>query len=242
MMDLFYAVYEKDAEKVMNNLISLGALQPTGDMSSVRRSVKFFLDNWLKQSPDQRTTLAAIGKDLFAVATDQPFRFPSIFTFVITAFSTLEGICYALDPKFSFIKIAAPYAQELLDLKQQQRTGTQLVQEIQKQADNATSYMMSMPYSVRRIEEFVEQLETGDLQLQGRVLESERAARKATILQMTTMYTVIWGVLTNLGLTFSTQGNQLIANESFAGAGNIHIYVYTYVEVGSYEEDTKIRK
>ncbi|KAI3702666.1 hypothetical protein L6452_28414 [Arctium lappa] len=35
MMELFYAVYEKDAEKVMNSLISLGALQPTGDMSSV---------------------------------------------------------------------------------------------------------------------------------------------------------------------------------------------------------------
>lgn len=30
-------------------------------------------------------------QDLFAIATDQPFRFPSTFTFVMRAFSTLEG-------------------------------------------------------------------------------------------------------------------------------------------------------
>ncbi|KAI4326413.1 hypothetical protein MLD38_031731 [Melastoma candidum] len=36
------------------------------------------------------------SKDLFAVALDQPFRFPSTFTFVLRAFTTLEGIGYAL--------------------------------------------------------------------------------------------------------------------------------------------------
>lgn len=30
-------------------------------------------------------------QDLFAIAQDQPFRFPSTFTFVLRAFSTLEG-------------------------------------------------------------------------------------------------------------------------------------------------------
>ncbi|KAI8552199.1 hypothetical protein RHMOL_Rhmol06G0247300 [Rhododendron molle] len=219
LLDLFYAIYEKDAKKVMVSLIDLEALQPTGDLSSVRRSVQFFLDNLLSQSPDQQQTLAAIGEDLFAIAQDQPFRFPSTFTFVIRAFSTLEGIGYTLDPDFSFVKIAAPYAQELLDLKQKQRTGTQLVQEMRKQADDARTYTMSMPYRVQRIEEFVKQLESGDLKLRVRVLESERAARKATILQMATMYTVLGGTLLNLGVTFSNQGTQVIANGSFAGAG-----------------------
>ncbi|KAK9075522.1 hypothetical protein SSX86_003846 [Deinandra increscens subsp. villosa] len=219
LMDLFYAVYENDSKKVMNSLISLEALQPTGDLSPVRRSIQYFLDNLLNQSPEQEQTLAAIGEDLFSIATDQPFRFPSTFTFVIRAFSTLEGIGYSLDPDFSFVKIAAPYAQELLDLKQQRPSGTQLVAEIRKQADDARSNTMSMPYRVQRIEEFVKQLEVGDLKLRVRVLESERAARKATILQMATMYTVIGGTLVNIGVTFSTQGSQLIANGSFVGAG-----------------------
>ncbi|KAK1289796.1 putative aarF domain-containing protein kinase [Acorus calamus] len=89
LLDLFYAVYEKDAKKVMGSLIDLGSLQPTGDMTS----------------------------DLFLIATDQPFCFPSTFTFVIRAFSTLEGIGYTLDPNFSFVKIAAPYAQQKVNFR-----------------------------------------------------------------------------------------------------------------------------
>ncbi|TKY57519.1 disease resistance protein RPM1 [Spatholobus suberectus] len=204
--------------QVMQRLIDLGALQPTGDLSSVRRSVQFFLDHLLSQAPDQQQTFSAIGEDLFAIAQDQPFRFPSTFAFVLRAFSTLEGIGYILNPNFSFAKIAAPYAQELLDIRQQQRTGPQLVEEIRKQADDARTYTMSMPYRVQRIEEFTKQLEAGDLKLRVRVLESERAARKATALQMATMYTVLGGTLLNLGITLSSQGNIAIANGSFIGA------------------------
>ncbi|RZC46048.1 hypothetical protein C5167_039000 [Papaver somniferum] len=218
LLELFYAVYEKDAKKVIKCLIELEALQPTGDLSSVKRSVQFFLDNLLSQSPDQQQTLAAIGEDLFAIATDQPFRFPSTFTFVIRAFSTLEGIGYILDPAFSFVKIAAPYAQELLDVRQKQQGGAQLVEGIRRQANEARTSTISMPSRVQRIEEFVKELESGELKLRVRVLESERSARKATILQMATMYTVIGGSLLNIGVSFSSQGNNMIANGSFVGA------------------------
>ncbi|KAG6481156.1 hypothetical protein ZIOFF_057751 [Zingiber officinale] len=267
LLDLFYSVYEKDANKggtdlssteapnldakisavsafnfslddidskhylcksyltptlnldVMKSLIDLEALQPTGDLSPVRRSIQFFLDNLLSQTPDQQQTLAAIGEDLFAIATDQPFRFPSTFTFVIRAFSTLEGIGYTLDPDFSFVKIAAPYAQELLDIRQEQRGGAELVQEIRKQANDARDSTISMPYRIQRIEDIVTQLESGDLKLRVRVLESERAARKASVLQMATIYTAASGTLLNIGVTLSSLGNQLIANGSFIGAG-----------------------
>lgn len=104
----------------------------------VRRSIQFFLDNLLSQTPDQQQTLAAIGEvrgdlieltlellfvhpngmkpsfdtsesdlfrqDLFAIAQDQPFRFPSTFTFVIRAFSTLEGsLCHPISPSFAHL-------------------------------------------------------------------------------------------------------------------------------------------
>ncbi|CAM0950765.1 unnamed protein product [Alopecurus aequalis] len=207
LLGLFYAVYEKDANKVIKALIDLEALQPTGDLSPVRRSVQFFLDNLLSQSPDQQQTLAAIGEDLFAIAQDQPFRFPSTFTFVIRAFSTLEGIGYILDPDFSFVKVAAPYAQELLDLKTRRRAGPELVQEIRKQANDARDSTISMPYRIQRIEDFVGQLESGDLKLRVRVLE------------MATMYTAMGGTLLNIGVTMGSQGNQMVANGSFVGAG-----------------------
>ena len=35
LLEMFYAVYEKDAQKIIQALIELGALVPTGDMGSV---------------------------------------------------------------------------------------------------------------------------------------------------------------------------------------------------------------
>lgn len=52
------------------------------------------------------------------------------------------------------------------------------------------------------------------------ICQSERAARKATVLQMATMYTVLGGALLNIGVNLSSQGNQAFANGSFVGAGD----------------------
>ncbi|KAG7010786.1 hypothetical protein SDJN02_27582, partial [Cucurbita argyrosperma subsp. argyrosperma] len=204
--------------------------RPAADSSSNRRGTRTFglanakclvLSHFVSSFINSSM---GVWQDLFAIAQDQPFRFPSTFTFVLRAFSTLEGIGYMLDPDFSFVKIAAPYAQELLELKKE-RSGTQLVQEIRKQANDARTSTISMPYRVQKIEEFVQQLESGDLKLRVRVLESERAARKATVLQMTTMYTVMGGTLLNLGITLISQGNQAVAGGSFVGAGVFMVLV-----------------
>ena len=45
------------------------------------------------------------------------FRFPATFTFVLRAFSTLEGIGRVLDPDYKFTAVATPYAQQLLELQ-----------------------------------------------------------------------------------------------------------------------------
>lgn len=37
LLQMFYAVYEKDAKKIIQALIELGALVPTGDMGSVSK-------------------------------------------------------------------------------------------------------------------------------------------------------------------------------------------------------------
>lgn len=219
LLEMFYAVYEKDAKKVIQALIDLGALTPTGDMASVRRSVQFFLNNLMNQRPDEATTFSAIGEDLFAIALDQPFRFPSTFTFVLRAFSTLEGIGYTLDPEFSFAKVAAPYAQELLDIKSTQRNGSYLIQELQRQANDARDAAVAMPMRIQRIDELLQQLEAGDLKLRVRVLEAERAARRASVLQMATVHAVATGTLLNLGVSLSGQGLTPFATTSFVGSG-----------------------
>ncbi|EYU43178.1 hypothetical protein MIMGU_mgv1a016642mg [Erythranthe guttata] len=90
---------------------------------------------------------------------------------------------------------------------------------MKKQADDATSDTISMPYRIQQIEDIVKQLESGDLKLRVRVLESERAAQKATVLQMGTIYTILGGTLLNIGAMFVNQGSRMIANGSFTMAG-----------------------
>ena len=81
----------KRTPQVIAALIDLNIIIPTADMVSIRRSLQFFLTQF--QAASQREeTIGAIGEDLFAIAVDQPFRFPAAFTFVLRAFSTLEGL------------------------------------------------------------------------------------------------------------------------------------------------------
>ncbi|GFH27459.1 ABC1 domain-containing protein, partial [Haematococcus lacustris] len=105
-----------DTQAVINALIALGVIKPTGDALTLRRAIGYFINNLARQT-ERQETIQAIGEDLFSIAVDQPFRFPATFTFVLRAFSTLEGIGKSLNPTYRFTDVATPYAQELLQLQ-----------------------------------------------------------------------------------------------------------------------------
>ncbi|PIA47954.1 hypothetical protein AQUCO_01400508v1 [Aquilegia coerulea] len=144
LLETFYGVYEKDPDKVLQSMIQMGVLVPTGDMTAVRRTAQFFLNSFEERLAAQRKEremankdlgfkkplskeekmakkkqrLAAIGEDLLSIAANQPFRFPATFTFVVRAFSVLDGIGKGLDPRFDITEIAKPYALELLKFRE----------------------------------------------------------------------------------------------------------------------------
>ena len=66
---------------------------------------------------EQKEAVSEIGEDMFSIALDQPFRFPASFTFVLRAFTTLEGLGRTLDKEYKFAAVAQPYALQLLDLQ-----------------------------------------------------------------------------------------------------------------------------
>ncbi|MEO0869291.1 MAG: AarF/ABC1/UbiB kinase family protein, partial [Cyanobacteria bacterium J06642_11] len=113
LMRTFMGVAQRDAGVVMTSLVDLGALTETEDMGPVRRSIQYILDNFMDK-PFEEQSITAISDDLYAVAYDQPFRFPATFTFVMRAFSTLEGVGKGLDPDFNFMEAAKPFANQLM--------------------------------------------------------------------------------------------------------------------------------
>ena len=225
LLGVFYATYERDADMVVEQLIALGALVPTGDLTSVRRSIQYFIDRvgdaaergqQTQQLPadadpeakkaqakaQESETLGAIGEDLFAIALDQPFRFPATFTFVVRAFTTLEGVGKGLDPDYDFGRVGSPYAQELLDLRPSDAVANGLdafTSSASKLAEDAGQ----VPDRVRRVEDVLKRIERGDLRPRTRALEAERALRRASVFQGVTLDAVLAATCLNVSMFLS---------------------------------------
>ncbi|QCE15329.1 hypothetical protein DEO72_LG11g2338 [Vigna unguiculata] len=225
LLEAFYGVYEKDPDKVLQAMIQMGVLVPTGDMTAVRRTAQFFLNSFEERLAAQRlereaaTTelgfkkplskeekikkrkqrLAAIGEDLLSIAADQPFRFPATFTFVVRAFSVLDGIGKGLDPRFDITEIAKPYALELLRFRE---AGVEVVlKDFRKRWDRQSQAFYNLFRQADRIDklaEIIQRLEQGDLKLRVRTLESERAFQRVAAVQKTIGNAVAAGSLINL--------------------------------------------
>ncbi|MBE9168116.1 AarF/ABC1/UbiB kinase family protein [Pleurocapsales cyanobacterium LEGE 06147] len=185
LMDTLFGIAQKNADIVVNSLIELGALVPTGDLTPVRRSVQYMLDNFMDK-PFEEQSVEAISDDLYEIAYGQPFRFPATFTFVMRAFSTLEGVGKGLDPEFNFMEVAQPFAMQLMT-NTNGRNKT-IFDELGRQAVQVSTTALGLP---RRIEDTIEKLERGDLLLRVRSLESERVLRRLSAIQLATNYTLI---------------------------------------------------
>ncbi|KOM30661.1 hypothetical protein LR48_Vigan01g021500 [Vigna angularis] len=221
LLEAFYGIYEKNPEKVLQSMIQMGVLVPTGDMTAVRRTAQFFLNSFEERlaaqkreremataelgfkkplSKEEKVTkkkerLAAIGEDLLAIAADQPFRFPATFTFVVRAFSVLDGIGKGLDPRFDITEIARPYALELLKFRE---AG---VEDLRKRWDRQSQAFYNLFRQADRVEklaEIIQRLEQGDLKLRVRALESERAFQRIAAVQKTIGNAIASGSLINL--------------------------------------------
>ncbi|KAM7261918.1 hypothetical protein ACFE04_020995 [Oxalis oulophora] len=246
LLEAFYGVYEKDPDKVIQSMVQMGVLVPTGDMTAVRRTAKFFLKSFEERLAAQRKErelatqelgfkkqltkeekiekkkerLAAIGEDLLAIAADQPFRFPATFTFVVRAFSVLDGIGKGLDPRFDITEIAKPYALELLKFRE---AGVELfVKDFRKRWDRQASAFRNLLRQADRVEklaETIQRLEQGDLKLRVRALESERSFVRVAAVQKTVGSAVAAGSLVNLATILYLNSVRVPAIMAYAVCG-----------------------
>jgi predicted unusual protein kinase regulating ubiquinone biosynthesis (AarF/ABC1/UbiB family) len=193
LLGIFFGVAQKDANQVMQAMIDVGALEPIGDMGPVRRSIQYMLDHFMDQ-PFENQSVDSISDDLYEIAYGQPFRFPATFTFVMRAFSTLEGVGKGLDPDFNFMEVAKPFALDIMSQTSPNSPG--IFDEIGRQAAQVGTTAFGLP---RRIEDTLEKLEQGDVRVRVRSIESDRLMRRLGNIQMGTSYAVMFGSLTVSG-------------------------------------------
>ncbi|MDZ8138123.1 MAG: AarF/ABC1/UbiB kinase family protein [Nostoc sp. DedQUE04] len=186
LMETLFGIAQKNGDRVVQSLINLGAIAPTDDMGPVRRSVQYMLDHFMDK-PFENQSVAAISDDLYEIAYNQPFRFPATFTFVMRAFSTLEGVGKGLDPEFNFMEVAKPYAMQLMtDMNGSE--GNSFLNELSRQAAQVSSTAFGLP---RRLEDTLEKLEQGDMRLRVRSIETERLLRRQSSIQLSISYALL---------------------------------------------------
>lgn len=195
LLDTFFGVAQKDADRVVESLVQLGALAPVDDMGPVRRSIQYMLDHFMDK-PFETQSVSAISDDLYEIAYDQPFRFPATFTFVMRAFSTLEGVGKGLDPDFNFMEVAQPFAMQIMtngNGSNPSSLSEGILGELGRQAAQVGSTALGLP---RRLEDTLEKLDRGDLRVRVRSTETDRVLRRISGVNMGTNYTLLVGTFT----------------------------------------------
>lgn len=216
----------------------MGVLVPTGELTAVRRTAQFFLDSFdvrLAQQKAEREALgdeqyssdykpqrtkdeskqrrkailSSIGEDLLSVSKDQPFRFPAAFTFVVRAFSVLDGIGKGLDPKFDISEIARPYARELVIEAQAFALPPQLVsgqRDLARRAGAQARALVNLfqgPDRIQTMDSVLSRIENGSFKPRVRALEVERAVERLRCQNAVLLRAVLACTALNTGVVVS---------------------------------------
>tara|TARA_Y100001968_G_scaffold297456_1_gene306482 strand:- start:77643 stop:79295 length:1653 start_codon:yes stop_codon:yes gene_type:complete len=179
----------KDHLGLVHELQNAGVITADTDIGPVRRFIRLVLQEALTP-PFNSNIFEKLSGDLYDLVYGKPFQIPVELIFVFRALSTFEGVGRSLDPSFNLVSIAKPY---LLPLMTSNNSNpNDLINEIGRQVGEIGSKAVGIP---KRLDESLERLEQGDLQLQIRMGESDRQLRRMINAQQSMGQSVLLGCL-----------------------------------------------
>ncbi len=179
----------RDASGLVKELQVVGLVASDVDVGPVRRLVRLMLKEALTP-PFSANFIDKFSGDLYELVYGEPFRLPAELIFVLRALSTFEGVGRTLDPSFNLMAIAQPYLLPLMT--SDSSSPNDFINEIGRQVGFLGSRAAALP---RRLDENLERLEQGDLQLQIRMGESDRQFRRIVTAQQLLSQSVLLGFL-----------------------------------------------
>ncbi len=179
----------KDASSLVSQLQQAGLISKDIDVGPVRRLVRLMLKEALTP-PFSPNIIEKLSGDLYELVYETPFQLPVDLIFVMRALSTFEGVGRMLDPGFNLVSVTKPYLIELMTSNNQ--SPNDLINQFGRQVGELGSKAVGIP---KRIDESLERLEQGDLQLQIRMGESDRQFKKMFTAQKTLGHSILIGSL-----------------------------------------------
>lgn len=217
MVQTFFSVLKKDTDQVVQTLVDMGLVEPMADMTPVKRIVGVLVERFADK-PVEIQAFKSVRNELYAVFEQQPFRLPARMTFIIKALTTLDGVARDLDPNYNLLAAAKPFVKSLATIPAKQGG----LGELARQAKGYLTYRMTKPNSTQTaIERLEARLEQGELQIQVRSIEQERALKKLNLSLRALLYACISGfaALTGAILLVGKVGGSMLAFVIAAIAG-----------------------
>jgi len=180
----------RDASTLVTQLQQAGLISKNIDIGPVRRLVRLMLKEALTP-PFSSNIIEKLSGDLYELVYETPFQLPVDLIFVMRALSTFEGVGRMLDPGFNLVSVTKPYLIDLMTSNNQ--TPNDLINQLGRQVGELGSKAVGIP---KRIDESLERLEQGDLQLQVRMGESDRQFKKMFTAQKSLGHSILIGSLT----------------------------------------------
>ncbi len=178
-----------DVNGLVKELQIAGLLETDIEIGPVRRLIRVMLKEALTP-PFNAQIIEKLSGDLSELAYGKSFRIPIELIFVFRALSTFEGVGRKLDPSFNLIAIAKPFLLPLMTSNNS--NSNDLFNELGRQVSEIGSKAVGLP---RRLDENLDRLEQGDLQLQIRMGESDRQLRRMINVQKILANSVLLGSL-----------------------------------------------
>ncbi|WP_107668961.1 AarF/ABC1/UbiB kinase family protein [Cyanothece sp. BG0011] len=191
MIEVFFAVLKKDTDKVVNNLVYMGLIEPLNDMTPVKRIVSFLLDNFRDKPVDVRA-FEQISDEVYVMFKNQPFRLPPQMTFILKSLTTLDGIARALDPQYNLLAASQPFVKNLALSGGRGSLVTAIVKQAKGVIKDTFSQTNTSQVFLRGLEE---RIDRGELQFRIRSLESERALKRINLGIKSLIYACLTGFI-----------------------------------------------
>ncbi|QIG60155.1 2-polyprenylphenol 6-hydroxylase [Dishui Lake large algae virus 1] len=162
--NLVFAIYQKDSDEFIDQLIDLNILKLTKDDDVMDLKVFFnFFFEYL-ETLDFTELKDSILSNEALQQSNLSFKVEPNFLSIFRIFSLLDGTCALLNPQFSYIDTLAPYAQNAF-------FDTDFLQyKAQKDLDTFTSYSKQVKdtnYNIIRVDKKIKDVSQNNLAIQG---------------------------------------------------------------------------
>jgi predicted unusual protein kinase regulating ubiquinone biosynthesis (AarF/ABC1/UbiB family) len=100
---LYYALFNKDADSIINGMIDIGALDPYADKEIIKKGISLAFKSLEGKTVDEYE-IKDLVKAANSVIIKFPFRLPNDLVMFIRMYALMESVVLTLDPEFNMIE------------------------------------------------------------------------------------------------------------------------------------------